>query len=134
MPRRTAVGLDMNRLHMITAVLDRYLKTDLSKSDIFLNLVGGLKITEPAADLAIAKALLSAKKQEPVHQLNCFFGEIGLTGEVRACHFAEERIKEAEKLGFKKIYLPAGNKKHLQTQKIKKDLKLNWVQSVKDLL
>jgi len=133
-PRRTAIGLDINRLHMITAVLDRYLNIGLSQCDIFLNLVGGLKITEPGADLAIAKALISTKKQTPVDKLCCFFGEIGLTGEVRACAFSEERIKEAQKLGFKKIYLPAGNKKHLQKNKITEKLQLNWVQSIKDLV
>lgn len=133
-PRRTAIGLDINRLHMITAVLDRYLKTGLSQCDIFLNLVGGLKITEPAADLAIAKALISAKKQEPVDKLSCFFGEIGLTGEIRACTFSEERIKEAQKLGFKNIYLPASNKKHLNKKNIGKDTQLTWVQSIKDLM
>ena len=133
-PRRTAIGLDINRLHMITAVLDRYLNMGLSQCDIFLNLVGGLKITEPGADLAIAKALISTKKQAPVDKLCCFFGEIGLTGEVRACTFSEERIKEAQKLGFKKIHLPIGNKKHLQKNKITEKLQLNWVQSIKDLV
>ena len=133
-PRRTSIGLDINRLHMITAVLDRYLNTGLSQCDIFLNLVGGLKITEPGADMAIAKALISAKKQKPVDKLSCFFGEIGLTGEVRACTFSEERIKEAQNLGFRNIYLPAGNKKHFNIKKITEKTQLHWVQSIKDLI
>ena len=133
-PRRTAIGLDINRLHMITAVLDRYLKTGLFQCDIFLNLVGGLKITEPGADLAVAKALISAKKQQPVDKLSCFFGEIGLTGEIRACTFSEERIKEAQKLGFKNIYLPVGNRKHLRKNKIIEEVQLHWIQSIKDLI
>ena len=132
-PRRTSIGLDVNRLYMITAVLDRYLNTGLSQCDIFLNMVGGLKITEPAADMAIAKALISAKKQKPIDELSCFFGEIGLTGEIRACTFSEERIREAQKLGFKKIYLPLGNKKHLNTKKISEKMRLHWVKSIKDL-
>ncbi len=132
-PRRTSIGLDINRLHMITAVLDRYLNTGLSQCDIFLNMVGGLKITEPAADMAIAKALISAKKQKPIDELSCFFGEIGLTGEIRACTFSEERIREAQKLGFKKIYLPVGNKKHLNIKKIAEKVQLQWIKSIKDL-
>ncbi len=134
MPRRTAVGVDLNRLHIILAVLDRYLNTSLSKCDIFVNLVGGLKITEPAADMAIAKALLSAHKGTPVQNLSCFFGEIGLTGEIRASNFAEERIKEAHKLGFKHIYLPSGNKKHLKALDGKKDISFHWLSSVHDLM
>ena len=132
-PRRTAIGLDINRLHKITAVLDRYLNTGLYQYDIFLNLVGGLKITEPGVDLAIAKALISAKKQEPVDKLSCFFGEVGLTGEIRACTFSEERIKEAQKLGFRKIYLSKSNKKHIKLNDTGKNLQLNWIQSIKDL-
>lgn len=132
-PRRTSIGLDTNRLHMITAVLDRYLNIGLSQCDIFLNLVGGLKITEPAADMAIAKALISAKKQKPINKLSCFFGEIGLTGEIRACTFSEERIKEAQKLGFKNIHLPIGNKKHFNTKKLSEQVQLHWIKSIKDL-
>ena len=133
MPRRTALGLDINRLQMILAVLDRSLNTGFAGCDVFLNLVGGLKITEPGMDLAIAKALMSAKKQTPVDRFSCFFGEIGLTGEVRACTFAEERIKSALKLGFKNIYLPRGNKKHLEDNKISTSAELKWVTSIKDI-
>ena len=133
-PRRTAIGLDTNRLHKISAVLDRYVNMRLSQYDVFLNLAGGLKITEPAADLAIAKALISSKKQEPVDKFSCFFGEIDLTGKIRTCTFSENRIKEAQRLGFKNIYLPEGNKKHLREDKITKNLQLHWVQSIKDLL
>ena len=134
MPRRTVIGLDVNRLHMIAAVLDRHLKTGLSQCDIFLNLVGGLKITEPGADLAIAKALISARKKEPVDKSSCFFGEIGLTGEIRACSFSAERIKEAQKLGFKNIYLPKGNKKYFKENKLTKQFHLNEVSSITDLV
>ena len=135
MPRRTALGLDLNRLNMIVAVLDRYLKLNLSQCDIFLNLAGGLKITEPSADLAIAKALISAKKQVPVLKDCCFFGELGLTGEMRACTLPNERIKEASKLGFKNIYLPLGNKKHIESSQRKtKAYGLHYVASVQELL
>ena len=133
-PRRTAIGLDINRLYKISAVLDRYVNIGLHQYDIFLNLAGGLKITEPAADLAIAKALISSKKQEPVDKDSCFFGEIDLTGKIRACSFSENRIKEAQRLGFKHIYLPEGNKKHLRENKTTENRRLHWVQSIKDLL
>ena len=131
-PRRTALGVDINRLHKVIAVLDSRLKTGLSQYDVFLNVVGGMKMTEPGTDLAIAKALLSAKKQEPVQQDSCFFGELGLTGEVRACTFSEERVKESAKLGFKNIYLPKGNKKHLNVKL--KNTKLHFISSIKELV
>jgi len=134
MPRRTAIGLDINRLHMVIAVLDRYLNTGLSQCDVFLNVAGGLKVTEPGVDLAIAKALISAKKQIPVNKLSCVFGEIGLTGEIRACTFSEERIKEAKKLGFRKIYLPKSNQKHLMQNTNNGKLQFQWVQSIKDII
>ena len=134
MPRRTTIGLDINRLHKIIAVLDSYLKIGLHQYDVFLNIVGGLKITEPAVDLAIAKALISAKKQDPVGAESCFFGEIGLTGEVRASAFVEERIKSAQKLGFRNIYLPKGNKKHIEKNKDTKGPQLYWIQSIKNLI
>ena len=131
-PRRTALGLDINRLHKIIAVLDSYLKTNLAQYDVFLNVVGGLKVTEPGIDLAMAKALVSAKKQQPIGQDSCFFGELGLTGEIRACTFSEERVKEAEKLGFKNIYLPLGNKKHLNKKPGNKNL--HFISSITELI
>ena len=131
MPRRTAIGVDINRLNKIIAVLDRYLKTGLHQYDVFLNIAGGLKITEPGVDLAMAQALLSSKKQQTVDKLSCFFGELGLTGEVRACTFPEERIKSAQKLGFKNIYFPEGNKKHLPD--LKNKVQLHTISSIQKL-
>ena len=133
-PRRAALGLDINRLHKVIAVLDRYLNTELYRQDVFLNLAGGLKITEPGADLAIAKALISSKRQTPVSAQSCFLGEVGLTGEIRALTFSEERIKEAQKLGFKDIYLPQGNQKHLTQNLQPANVKLHYVESIKDLV
>ena len=105
-PRRTCVGLDINRIHLISAVLDKYKNIDLGKKDLYVNLVGGLKVTEPAGDLAIALSILSSYYKKSIDKKCCFFGEIGLTGELRSCRFAMERVSEAEKLGFKEIYLP----------------------------
>jgi DNA repair protein RadA/Sms len=110
MPRRTAIGLDVNRVHLLMAVLEKYLNLDFSHKDVFVNVVGGLKISEPAMDLALAAALLSSYWNRPLPTASCFFGEIGLTGEVRTVAFAEERTKEARKLGFKNYFVPASAK------------------------
>jgi len=133
MPRRTSLGIDNQRVHMLAAVLDKHLDLGLSSQDVFVNVVGGLRITEPAADLAIAAALYSSARFSEIPRDAVFFGEIGLTGEVRATLFAEERLKEAVKLGFKIAYLPASTQKHLQKSSLAKDLKLHWISSVRDL-
>ncbi|MBY0463221.1 MAG: DNA repair protein RadA [Alphaproteobacteria bacterium] len=103
-PRRTAVGWDSNRLSMILAVLEARCGLSFGNKDIYLNVAGGLKITEPAADLAVAAALISAIKNQPVPSSSIYFGEIGLTGEVRPVSHSELRFKEAEKLGFSEAF------------------------------
>lgn len=113
MPRRTAIGMDTNRVHLLAAVLNRHLGLKLSQSDLFINVVGGLRLDEPAADFAVAAALISSETERELHAKTCFFGEIGLTGETRAVPFAETRWKEAKKLGFERFILPASNKKQL---------------------
>ena len=130
-PRRTCVGLDINRIHLVGAVLDKYMNVDLGKKDLYVNLVGGLKITEPAGDLAIAVSILSSRYKKPVDKKSCFFAEIGLTGELRSCRFAMERVTEAEKLGFQQIYLP----KSLETffKKKKGKIKLNFKNHIEDI-
>ena len=132
MPRRTSIGIELNRLHMILAVLEKNFKTQFSKYDIFLNLVGGLKVSETASDVAVAMSLLSSYHQKPLSMKTCFFGEIGLTGEIRSCPYTFERAKEAEKLGFDYIVLPS--KKHLQkTRSFKiKFLEMNHIQVLKE--
>ena len=133
MPRRTAIGIDMNRLNMVTAVLDRYLKLGLAQYDVFVNVAGGLKITEPAGDMAAAQALISAKTKKPVNNVSCFFGELGLTGELRAGAFFEERIKEAVKLGFKQIYMPHKNKLNMKDKPLPKGVCLHGVNHIRSL-
>lgn len=113
MPRRTTTGFDIHRLHMINAVLDKQLGLGLAISDVFINVVGGLKIKETAADLAAVAALISSARNLKVHTKACFFGELGLTGEIRGVNFANERIREALKLGFEHFVLPFSNKKPL---------------------
>jgi DNA repair protein RadA/Sms len=100
-PKRTAVGIDINRLNLLVAVLNQRTKLNLNDYDIFVNIVGGMKISEPAADLAVCMAIASAAKGMQIDQDAIVFGEVGLSGEVRSVTHAENRIKESKKLGFK---------------------------------
>lgn len=133
MPRRTALGIDVNRLHLLTAVLDRHLDIRLAHSDIFINVVGGLKLVEPAADLAVAAAILSTEGRKDLDAKTCFFGEIGLTGEVRGVSFVENRIREADKLGFQHFVLPFSNKRHMADLKLSKDKKVSFIKNIHEL-
>ncbi len=101
-PKRAASGVDLNRLNLLIAVLQKRLGYALQNQDIYVNIVGGLKIREPAVDLAIIVALTSAYKNKKVYQDLIVFGEVGLSGEIRKVSNVERRLKEAEKLGFKK--------------------------------
>ena len=133
MPRRTAVGIDLNRLHLILAVLEKYFQIHFSKYDVFLNLVGGLKILETASDMAVAMALLSSYHKQFISMKTCFFGEIGLTGEIRSCPFTAERLKEAKKLGFETTYIPSGNKSSLPELTTNGSLKINSIKNIQEL-
>jgi DNA repair protein RadA/Sms len=105
-PRRTAIGWDLGRLAMVLAVLESRCEILFSQRDVYLNVAGGLKITEPAADLAVAAALVSALYNISLPHEAIFCGEIGLSGEVRSVGQIEARLKEAAKLGFKVAYVP----------------------------
>ncbi|MGH1397855.1 MAG: DNA repair protein RadA [Alphaproteobacteria bacterium] len=105
-PRRSVIGWDSGRLAMIVAVLETRCGVQLSGCDIFLNIAGGIRISEPAADLAVAAALMSALSGAPLPDNSVFFGEIGLAGEVRQVSRSDVRIKEASKLGFKEAVIP----------------------------
>ncbi|MDX2112920.1 MAG: DNA repair protein RadA [Alphaproteobacteria bacterium] len=105
-PRRAVVGWDANRLSMLLAVLEARAGIRFSDKEVYLNVAGGIKISEPAADLAVASALLSALFDQPLPADKVFFGEIGLSGEVRSVARAESRLKESEKLGFKGAVIP----------------------------
>ncbi|HVK60168.1 MAG TPA: DNA repair protein RadA [Bdellovibrionales bacterium] len=133
-PRRTSLGFEVNRVHLLIAVLNKHLSMKLAYADVFINVVGGLKLIEPAADLAVAAALISTEREEEIDAKTCFFGEIGLTGEVRAVSFAEARVREAMKLGFNRFVMPASNRKHMSDfeEKIKKQIV--FVRDVSDLL
>lgn len=110
-PRRTANGVDYNRLLLLTAVLTRRVNVPLYDKDVFLNVIGGLQIDEPAADLAIAIALTSSVKDRPIHADMAFVGEVGLSGELRAVSQLEVRLREAAKLGFKRCVVPRPTRK-----------------------
>jgi DNA repair protein RadA/Sms len=99
-PKRTASGIDLNRVNLLVAMLERRTKLNLSDQDIFINIVGGIRITEPAADLAVCLAIGSAAKGLMIKQNAVVFGEVGLSGEVRHVPFIEKRVQEAAKLGF----------------------------------
>jgi DNA repair protein RadA/Sms len=110
-PRRTANGVDYNRLLLLTAVLTRRVNISLYDKDVFVNVIGGLQIGEPAADLAVAVSLASSVKDQPIHADMAFVGEIGLSGELRAVSQLEVRLKEASKLGFRRCVVPRSIRK-----------------------
>jgi len=105
-PRRTPNGIDYNRLLLLTAVLTRRVHVPLHDKDVFVNVIGGLQITEPAADLAVALAIASSVKDRAIHADMAFLGEIGLSGELRAVSQLEPRLREAAKLGFRRCVVP----------------------------
>ena len=109
-PRRAVVGWDTGRLAMILAVLDARAGVGIGSADVYLNVAGGLKITEPAADLGAAAALVSSLAGEPLPRDTVFFGEISLSGDIRPVPQAESRLKEAAKLGFSRAFVPAGTR------------------------
>lgn len=105
-PRRTAVGTDFNRVNLLMAVLEKKVGLHLSQSDAYVNIAGGMKMTEPAIDLGICLAIVSSYKDVVIPDSVMAFGEIGLSGEVRAVSMAQQRVKEAKKLGFETVILP----------------------------
>jgi len=113
-PRRMAVGMDYNRAVMLLAVLEKKVGMQFQNFDAFINIVGGMQLGEPAIDLAVATALASSLRNQPVEESTIVFGEIGLTGEIRAVNYAEKRIFEASKMGFKKVIMPKGNMKEIK--------------------
>ena len=114
LPRRTANGIDYNRLTLLIAVLEKKSGLMLGNQDVYLNVVGGLKVNEPAIDLGIVLATASSFKNIPISRDVVALGEVGLTGEVRSINLIEKRLKEAEKLGFKTCIIPESNKKVLK--------------------
>jgi len=129
-PQRTSMGFDYKKLNIIIAVLEKKLGLFLNKSDVFLNIAGGVKIDEPATDLAVAISICSSFKDIPVDSDTVVLGELGLSGEVRTISYIDRRITEASKLGFKKIIVPKGNFKNLSAKKYK--VEIIGVEKIKD--
>ena len=127
LPRRTANGIDYNRLTVLMAVLEKRANMNLGSQDVYLNVVSGIKLQEPAVDLGVILAVSSCFKGISIPKDVVAIGEVGLTGEVRAVSMIEKRLKEAEKLGFKKCIIPESNKKGL-----KENFKLDII-GVKDV-
>ncbi|MGN0986537.1 MAG: DNA repair protein RadA, partial [Otoolea sp.] len=131
MPRRTAAGTDYNRVNLLMAVLEKRCRYELSQFDAYVNIAGGMKLSEPALDLAIVMALISSYKDRPMDAGTVVFGEVGLSGEVRAISMAEQRVHEAVKLGFTRCILPRLN---LEKMKPRTDIRLEGVSNVKEAI
>ncbi len=131
-PRRTAAGTDYNRVSLLMAVLERRCRYEMSRYDAYVNIAGGMKMNEPALDLAIVLALVSSLKDRPLDEKTVVFGEVGLSGEVRSVPMAEQRVSEALKLGFEACILP-----QINLDKMKKTdpgIRLLGVRTVQDAI
>jgi DNA repair protein RadA/Sms len=130
MPRRTAAGTDFNRVNLLMAVLEKRAGLQVADCDAYVNVAGGMRINEPALDLPIVTAILSSYKNKALDNKTVLFGEVGLTGEIRAVNLAEQRVAEAAKMGFEVCILPLANKEHIKTTGIK----LIGVRSIQEVL
>lgn len=131
LPRRTAAGTDYNRVNLLMAVLEKRCHYEMSRYDAYVNIAGGVKMNEPAMDLAIILALVSSMKDKPVNPKTIIFGEVGLSGEVRAVSMAEQRVNEAIKLGFESCILP---KVSLDKMKKTDKIRLYGVSNVREAI
>ncbi len=127
-PQRNATGFDTRRFQMLLAVIEKRLGLKLIQKDIFLNIAGGLKISDPAADLAVISAVISSYFDKPVKENSCFIGEVGLSGQIRPVSFIEKRVGEAIRLGFDKIYISSSQKSEIKNG----NSKLTAVTDIKD--
>ncbi len=122
-PQRTATGFDLRRLSMLLAVLEKRGGFPFAQNDVFLNLAGGIRVDDPALDLGVVAALISSLQDVAVPSEVCFAGEVGLSGEIRAVNRIEQRIQEADRLGFKQIYFSKYNTKGFDSKRYKIELK-----------
>lgn len=116
-PQRSATGFDLRRLNMLLAVLEKRVGFKLAQKDVFLNIAGGIKVTDPAIDLSVIAAVLSSNIDMPIERSVCMAGEVGLSGEIRPVTRIQQRISESAKLGFSRILIPEGNMKGLDKSK-----------------
>ncbi|HSA78927.1 MAG TPA: DNA repair protein RadA [Nitrospirota bacterium] len=134
MPRRTCIGVDYNRVSLLLAVLEKRVGMHLMGMDVFVNIVGGLKIDEPAVDLGVIAAVASSFREKPISPATVVMGEVGLAGEVRAISQAETRLKDAAKLGFTRCILPAVNVEKMEKSSALKAMELMGVRSVEEAM
>ncbi|RLD24842.1 MAG: DNA repair protein RadA [Bacteroidetes bacterium] len=118
-PQRTSTGFDTRRLSMLLAVLEKRANFKLASKDVFINIAGGLRVDDPAIDLAVISAILSSTVDIPIDSYTCFAGEVGLSGEIRPVNRIEQRLGEADKLGMKRILMPAFNRKRIDPSRFK---------------
>lgn len=130
-PQRSSTGFDIRRLNMLLAVLEKRCGFKLGTKDVFLNIAGGLKVFDPANDLAIVSAILSSNLDIPIDSKTCFAGEIGLSGEIRAVNRIEQRVSEAEKLGFNAIVISRSNLKAASASS--KNIKVEGLNNIEEL-
>ena len=128
-PRRMSIGFDLNRLLLISAVLEKKLDIPLNNYDVYVNIVGGLKVSDPALDLGVAVSIASSYYDVPIHSKTLVIGELGLTGEIRSVQGIDKRIKEAEKLGYEQIIIPYYN----LTEELSKNSKIIGVETLKEV-
>ncbi len=131
-PQRSSTGFDLRRLNMLLAVLEKRMGFRLAQKDVFLNIAGGLKVDDPAVDLAIVASVFSSDLDLPIPSQTTFAGEVGLSGEIRTVQRIEQRVAEAEKLGFKEMFLPRHAAKQLSGSK--KQIQLHFVSRVDEVL
>jgi Predicted ATP-dependent serine protease len=131
MPRRNFIGVDYQRVNLLIAVLEKRGRINLVGADIFVNVVGGLKIIEPSSDLAVISATVSSFRDKPLPEGMVIFGEVGLSGEIRAISQTEMRLKEASRIGMKHAIIPQSN---LERLKEKFNLKIKGVRSINELI
>jgi DNA repair protein RadA/Sms len=134
MPRRTTIGVDFNRVSLLLAVLEKRVGMHLMGMDVFVNIVGGLTIDEPAVDLGIIAAVASSFREKPIHAQTVVMGEVGLAGEVRAISQAESRIKDAAKLGFTRCVLPMLNVEKMEKTAAIRKMELLGVRTVDEAM
>ena len=134
-PKRQATGTDFNRVNLLMAVLEKRVGLPLSNCDAYVNIAGGIRMTEPAIDLGIAMAVVSSFRNKPVEEKLIVFGEIGLSGEVRSVSMAEQRIAEAAKLGFTSCILPKSAEEMLHNSGgMVKGIEIKGVSSVQEAI
>lgn len=133
-PRRTTNGIDYNRVNLLMAVLEKRGHISLSDSDAYVNITGGVHMSEPAVDLGILMAIASSQKDQPVSADTVVFGEVGLSGEIRSVAMAEQRVREAQKLGFRKVILPKANMRSLSRSREQFDVELMPVENIRQAI